>query len=235
MKVSKLFAGGRGGSIVAGLCSIALCSPVFADQVFVASNGSATADFTAGSGTLSLVLTNNQGLPNDLAQLLSDISFTVAGGGAISATTTSGSTIFCIDGTGCSGGGTAPQWNFSGSGSYTLTSLPGKPSGMIAPANMLSLNCTGKCPDGLGGTATSGTGLGNGQPFFLGSATFDMTIAGLTTDSKVSNVVFSFGTGPETFVGVPIPAAAWLFGSGLLGLIGIARRRIKGNDSLMPA
>jgi hypothetical protein len=24
---------------------------------------------------------------------------------------------------------------------------------------------------------------------------------------------------------VPVPAAAWLFGSGLLGLVGIARRR----------
>ena len=27
---------------------------------------------------------------------------------------------------------------------------------------------------------------------------------------------------------VPIPAAAWLFGSGLLGLVGVARRRRKG-------
>jgi len=25
---------------------------------------------------------------------------------------------------------------------------------------------------------------------------------------------------------VPVPAAAWLFGSGLLGLIGVARRRV---------
>lgn len=30
---------------------------------------------------------------------------------------------------------------------------------------------------------------------------------------------------------VPIPAAAWLFGSGLVGLIAIARRRIRGSDS----
>jgi hypothetical protein len=25
---------------------------------------------------------------------------------------------------------------------------------------------------------------------------------------------------------VPVPAAAWLFGSGLLGLIGVARRKV---------
>jgi hypothetical protein len=28
-----------------------------------------------------------------------------------------------------------------------------------------------------------------------------------------------------TLTVVPIPAAAWLFGSGLLGLVGVARRR----------
>ena len=39
-------------------------------------------------------------------------------------------------------------------------------------------------------------------------------------------------TAPATgFATVPIPAAAWLFGSGLVGLIAIARRRIKGSDS----
>ena len=222
MKSSKLLS--RNMLAACSIAGVTAFSPsVFADQIFNASNGSATANFTAGNGTLNLVLTNNLGLPHSLADLLSDISFTVAGGGLISAVTTSGTTIVCNDGTGCAPGGTAPQWSFSGSGNYALTSLQGGPTGMIAPANMLSLNCTSpannpKCPDGLG--------AGNGQPFYLHSATFDMTIAGVTDTSKVSNVVFSFGTGPETFVGVPIPAAAWLFGSGLLGLIGIARRRM---------
>jgi hypothetical protein len=27
---------------------------------------------------------------------------------------------------------------------------------------------------------------------------------------------------------VPFPAAAWLFGSGLIGLIGVARRKVRG-------
>jgi hypothetical protein len=30
---------------------------------------------------------------------------------------------------------------------------------------------------------------------------------------------------------IPIPAAAWLFGSGLLGLMAVARRHIKKGDS----
>ena len=40
------------------------------------------------------------------------------------------------------------------------------------------------------------------------------------------NVVFSNGTVVEVDVQViPVPAAVWLFGSGLLGLVGIARRK----------
>jgi hypothetical protein len=32
---------------------------------------------------------------------------------------------------------------------------------------------------------------------------------------------------PDDVVVVPVPAAVWLFGSGLLGLVGIARRKKK--------
>jgi hypothetical protein len=37
------------------------------------------------------------------------------------------------------------------------------------------------------------------------------------------DLVLDIGTTP--LPAVPVPAAAWLFGSGLLGLVGIARRR----------
>ena len=47
----------------------------------------------------------------------------------------------------------------------------------------------------------------------------------------IGNGTFGSNTGPidytmtfETTV-VPVPAAVWLFGSGLLGLIGVARRK----------
>jgi hypothetical protein len=48
-------------------------------------------------------------------------------------------------------------------------------------------------------------------------------------------VVFSFGTSEGQNVAVPIPAAIWLFASGLLGLIGIARRKATLRASMAPA
>jgi len=44
--------------------------------------------------------------------------------------------------------------------------------------------------------------------------------------SDFINVSFQYGTSfDEPNVVVPVPAAVWLFGSGLLGLVGIARKR----------
>jgi hypothetical protein len=58
-------------------------------------------------------------------------------------------------------------------------------------------------------------------------ATFDVTQV-LETPSSPSSV-FVYSTlkfvGVSTVNPVPIPASVWLFGSGLLGLIGIARRK----------
>ena len=66
---------------------------------------------------------------------------------------------------------------------------------------------------------------GNGphKPFANQKVTFTLALAGVTASILISNVVFSFGTGTGTNVAVPIPVAVWLFVSGLLGLIGIAR------------
>jgi len=46
------------------------------------------------------------------------------------------------------------------------------------------------------------------------------------SEDDISNVSFQYGTqfGEPNLV-VPVPAAVWLFGSGLLGMVGIARRR----------
>jgi len=67
---------------------------------------------------------------------------------------------------------------------------------------------------------------GNGphNPFANQTVTFTLALADVTASTLISNVVFSFGTETGTNVAVPIPAAVWLFVSGLLGLIGIARR-----------
>jgi hypothetical protein len=87
--------------------------------------------------------------------------------------------------------------------------------------------CNPTCSDGIGST--------NFNTFIDQTGTFTLAIQGVTSDSVISNVVFSFGTAPETLVGVPIPAAVWLFGSGLLGLIGIARRKSTVVSAATPA
>ena len=73
------------------------------------------------------------------------------------------------------------------------------------------------------------------NPFINTSATWTLAFAGATAGTVISNVVFSFGTTPGANVPVPIPAAVWLFGSGLLGLIAIARRRQGGDTRRSPA
>jgi hypothetical protein len=58
--------------------------------------------------------------------------------------------------------------------------------------------------DGVGNFTASWSALVVGGPF-----------NGVTGNWTITGVVSA----------VPVPAAAWLFGSGLLGLVGVARRR----------
>jgi hypothetical protein len=84
--------------------------------------------------------------------------------------------------------------------------------------------------DGWGaGTETISFGL-----TATGSNTWASAASVLTANAKGNMVVAHVGLTPGTntgFATVPIPAAAWLFGSGLIGLIGVARRRMKGSDA----
>jgi len=76
----------------------------------------------------------------------------------------------------------------------------------------------------------NGSIAGNGphNPFLNQTGTFTITAAGVTTASTISAVDISFGTvpsGPGTN-NTPEPGTLVLFGSGLLGVAGIVRRRI---------
>jgi hypothetical protein len=88
-------------------------------------------------------------------------------------------------------------------------------------------------------TAANSSIAGNDphNPFLNQTATFTLALSGVTAATNISNVIFSFGTADGNNVAVPIPAAVWLFVSGLLGLIGIARRKYNGalTASPMPA
>lgn len=79
-----------------------------------------------------------------------------------------------------------------------------------APIATTSLNTDGIALTGDNGIGGSPMG---GGPFGLSSFNFDMTTVTLHNEG---DLLLS-----------PIPAAAWLFGSGLIGLIGVARRKRK--------
>ncbi len=76
-----------------------------------------------------------------------------------------------------------------------------------------------------------GSGLGPFLTFSLGSLTdFDFTKAGSPAFNSAFLAFDDFGGlyGEWTnlsLTAVPVPAAVWLFGSGLLGLVGLARRK----------
>jgi hypothetical protein len=63
----------------------------------------------------------------------------------------------------------------------------------------------------------SGTGTVSGSGFDVTAGTWEFTA------QASQNAAFTWSSSTVTVV--PVPAALWLFGSGLLGLVGIARRK----------
>lgn len=57
----------------------------------------------------------------------------------------------------------------------------------------------------------------------------DLSVLGFIDQLVISSAIDPAGLGYDNFSfnAVPVPAAAWLFGSGLLGLVGIARRKAR--------
>ena len=71
---------------------------------------------------------------------------------------------------------------------------------------------------GAGGVTATTDGAGNF------TATWTALVVGGPFNGQIGNWTLN-GTAAAAGPVIPIPAAAWLFGSGLLGLVGVARRR----------
>jgi hypothetical protein len=148
----------------------------------------ASATFETGSDTLRITLSDLLANPTSVRQLISDITFAFD-----SSISPSGARLISAAGTGITvgnngrtSGGTVPSdaWELNG---FHLSALgDGQPRGLIIG------------PAGAGGLYTSANGsiAGNNahNPFYAGSATFVLSILGVTPDTVVNSATFSFGT-----------------------------------------
>ena len=184
----------------------------------------AIGDGAGGPGTLVLgnMLFNwngNNGIPVSLILDAQGFFAGDLGGGGLGAVPASDGTY--IDAT----------WGYLGVGPVPIATTEWNTS--FAPGCSLG-NCMGVSPSGflplVVDTASNaneylqgdGVGIGGNPmsdgPFQGFNANFDVTL--LTPTGQTSGTI-----GPFPVSAVPVPAAVWLFGSGLLGLVGVARRR----------
>jgi hypothetical protein len=192
---------------------------------------SATAVVTTNNnGTITVVITNNIVNPTTVAQNISDFSFSLSGGitsgnGAGSVTAAGVARTIATGGSFTdSGTGSTVQstgWHNDTGLHYTVLSGSGQPAYTIIGA-----------PGAGGYTAAGGSIAGNDphNPFFAGPITFTLAVTGVTAQTQVSNFVFSFGTtaGNDVPTGsTPEPASMFLLGTGLLGVGGAIRRKIR--------
>lgn len=196
---------------------------------------SASATVTTLAGAVTVVLTDLQANPTDVAQLISDFQFVLSNPSATTGTLASqiGAQIN-IDDTGhvtsVAGNPTGWQLNNNVSGGLELSALGGgQPADLIIG------------PAGAGGvyTAANSSIAGNGphNPFVNGTETFMVNVTGVTTATNVTSAFFSFGTtAGVNITAVPVtsapePGTVMLLGFALLSLGFVARRNRAASDS----
>jgi VPDSG-CTERM motif len=206
-------------------------SAAFATTISVTGSGTdgalaATADYTFTGTTLTIKLTNDLSAADvrSAGQSLSDFEFTLSNGSTITALTNIAGTAVDLMGSPQNGATVAPgtpvtldEWSLmpaSGTGSFNLTALNGgQPDYMIIGGDV-----------GTTSYPNANNGIGNFNSYLQSFGTF--TISGSFADgATLSNISFSFGTGPETIIGVPDSGSTVaLLGLAMIGLAAIRAR-----------
>ena len=217
-------------------------SVVPGDQVFlvnttIGGTGPVSAQATfhqSGANLLQISLQNLQSTSN-VGQGISGIQFQICDshGNVLNITgsiTTQNNALITVDGSGnvTSLGTLATGWGLSSNGpSFTMTGLGFTGNGTNPPDELIL------------GTLNSPNGsiAGNGphNPFINQTGVFSLTLSqALPPGFQICNVVFLFGTGPDSVTSpgtpttpTPEPASMLLLGSGLAGIASGLRRRRK--------
>lgn len=222
---------------LAACCGVALgAGSARADFIFTANGSgsdgplSAQAQFTLGSGTISIKLSNLQANPTSAGQELSGIQFTLnTAPSSVSGAGTSGQLINVnsSNGTFSNVSGNPDRWEASGHITQpTSTSIKllvlggGKPSEMIIGP-----------PDNNNLYSNANSSIDNFNPSVFETGTFNLNVGGVTAGTQITAVTFFFGTGPDTSLQgqpqntvIPEPATLALAGAGIAG-IGLGRWR----------
>jgi hypothetical protein len=185
----------------------------------------ATAQFTTSDNQIFVVLTNLQADPKSVAQNLSDLLFTVSTGQTTGTLTSSSGRERIVNGNGtfsdsqCT---TSTGWSLTTNDKKLYLNVLGTSIApahtIIGPANSIT---------GLYGNANDSI-AGNGpHNLFLGmSASFILSVSGVTSASTINAATFSFGTTSGSNVAgtiVPEPASLSLLTLTAMGML--ARRR----------
>jgi|SwirhisoilCB2_FD_contig_31_13657191_length_1159_multi_12_in_0_out_0_1 hypothetical protein len=185
------------------------------------------ADITLGNGTMTVVLTNYyNGSDEQANQALNGVSivFNTLGPLAVNTATaspTNHGSVVTINGNGStSPSNNTSDWNYSETGSTVVLTSIGNTGG--SPAII-----------GPGPYTNPGGSLTAGQHYFIQqTATFVVSVAGLTPDGSISSLTFRFGTdtsdqkqGDLQPPAVPEPATIAMAGFAGLAVLAHARRR----------
>ena len=185
---------------------------------------SAQATFTTSTNQVSILLENLQVNPKSAVQALSGLQFAMSGGQTFGSLSSSSGTQRTIWNSGAFsvGSNASTGWGLSHVGSSLMLDLLGQST---APTHtIIGPSDAGNLYSNANSSITNGTH----SPFFGMSATFVLSVPGVTASSSVSSAIFQFNTSAgNTVTGTPVPEPATIapLAAASAGLVRRRRRK----------